>query len=47
VSFVTDITDVVVCPGFWKTRKMEKSAFSRSAVSTVHTSSTQHCCKTH
>jgi len=24
VSFATDIIDIGVCPGFWKTRKMEK-----------------------
>jgi len=46
VSFATDIIDMVCVQDFEKQEKF-KSAFSLSAVSTVRTSATQHCRKTH
>jgi len=33
VSFVTDIVDIRVCPGYWINKKNGKNAFSWSAVS--------------
>jgi len=47
VSFATDIIDIGVCPGFWKTRKMEKCILPVCSLSSLHTSATQHCRKTH
>jgi len=42
VSFVTDIIDLGVCPGFWINKKNGK-LHSPS----LHKSTTQHCRKTH
>jgi len=41
VSFVTDIIDISVCPGFW-TRKMEKCILP---VCSLQASATRHCRK--
>jgi len=44
VSFVVDLIDNGMCPGFWIARKMEKCIFPACS---LHTSAMQHCRKTH